>query len=761
MGKSTFAKEDLTRWKCEINPAPIVSRRIKIGRVNDEWLGCCPDVFHKAALNKSDTHPSLTLYKLDDGTWGFKCFSCGANGNIFQFVEKVDKISFPAAVRRVLEEAGVEGWQDGQEQTEVSVPTDPGTPKEHVTFPLTQYSPAVEALEHAPDAQAWLRKRGISMETARKFKIGFVQSASKIVPAHAWRDDGWILFPTLSADGQTVTGVKYRSVVGKKKKAADGKAISGILRAPDTATTLYNLQAVKPGEDVWVVEGEPDALALAQAGVTAVAYPMATYKPSDEEFEILNSAGRRFLAGDSDTEGKKAMDRLAENLSGETHRIQWPNNRKDANDVLTHECENDSKKFKKLVTELAHRAMQTETEAVFITGDQIVPERIIWMWYEKIPFGKMTLFAGNPDNGKSLASTDVAARVTVGKPFPEDPADATHAPGDVLMMVGEDDLKDTAVPRLIAAGANMKRVHFLVAARPVQKEDREVRLDMDIPAIERKLQQNASIKLIVIDPISNYLGDVNMMAEQEVRTILIPLKRMAEKYHVAVVLVMHLNKKNDLDAISRVGGAMAFIGVARCSWLFARDPKEEPAEGEETSKEEPAERKPDTFSMLRIKNNLVASSRSGMAYTVKVRPVPVPNEPEIITPYIEWGGVVEGDANGALGQRGRTSEPGPARKAGRPNEALQKAATWLGGQLQDGLPAESKTIFRNGKEAEGFSPDTLRKAADQLQVRKYHEGAGIHQKWFWVLEPMNATSETVAHGDVEDMMDFDGPRGRE
>lgn len=760
MGKFKFAVEDLSRWKHEINPAPIVAKRIKIQRINNEWLGCCPDVFHKKNLGKSDTHPSFTIYKLDDGTWGFKCFSCGANGNVFQFVEKVDGISFPKAVGRVLEEAGVEGWQDGAEQGEVSVPTDPEAPKEHVTFPLAQYQPAIEALEHAPDGQAWLRKRGISIETARKLKLGFVQSAIKIVPVHAWRDDGWILFPTLSADEQTVTGVKYRSVIGKKKKQADGKMISGILRAPDTATTLYNLQAVKPGDDVWIVEGEPDTLVLAQAGLTAVGYPMATYKPADEEFEILNAAGRRFLAGDNDSEGKKAMDKLAERLSGETHRIQWPNNRKDANDVLTNECGNDLKKFKALIQELAHRAMQTETEAIFIRGDQIKPERIIWLWHEKIPYGKLTLFAGNPDNGKSLASTDIAARITIGKACPEEQNQEDHTPGEVLMMIGEDDLKDTAVPRLMVAGADMKRVHFLLSARPVKEEDREVRLDMDIPAIERKLQQHPDIRLIIIDPISNYLGEVNMMAEQEVRTILIPLKRMAERYNVAVVLVMHLNKKNDLDAISRVGGAMAFIGVARCSWLFARDPKEEPAEGEEAPKET-TERKPDTFSMLRIKNNLVSSSKSGMAYSVNVRPIPIPNEPDIITPYIVWGGVVDRSADEALGGRGRTSEPGMPRKVGRPSEALQKAAKWLADALQNNEPQPSAVLIKAAKEAEGISSDTLHKAKNELHVRVFKEGAGKSLKWFWVLDPVEATTETVALGDHEDMIDFGESQGRE
>src|ERR1035438_1354186 len=104
-----FSNEDLARYKKEINPAPIISKRTKLHREGAEFLGCCPDVFHKKNVQKSDTHPSLRVWKLDDGTWGFKCFSCGESGNVFQFVQAVDGISFSKAVETVLAEAGVEG----------------------------------------------------------------------------------------------------------------------------------------------------------------------------------------------------------------------------------------------------------------------------------------------------------------------------------------------------------------------------------------------------------------------------------------------------------------------------------------------------------------------------------------------------------------------------------------------------------------------------------------------------------------------------
>ena len=268
------------------------------------------------------------------------------------------------------------------------------------------------------------------------------------------------------------------------------------------------------------------------------------------------------LAGDNDKIGVAAMDALQKRLRGAIYRIVWPNNRKDANDVLTNECGNNPAKFKALVEDLKERATQTESILVFRNASEITPRQINWLWQDRIPLGKVTLFAGNPDNGKSLASTSVAAICSRGDNFPASVTD--QKPSDVLMLIGEDDPEDTAIPRLMAARANLDRIDFLDAVRPIKSENREIRLDMDIPAIEKKLASNPNIRLLVIDPISNYLGEVSMVAEQEVRSILIPLKRAAEKYNIAVLIVMHLNKKSDLDAISRVGGAMA----SRSLFLF-------------------------------------------------------------------------------------------------------------------------------------------------------------------------------------------------
>jgi putative DNA primase/helicase len=379
-------------------------------------------------------------------------------------------------------------------------------------------------------------------------------------------------------------------------------------------------------------------------------------------------------------------------------------------------------------------------QAVLRTANTITPKKIKWLWENRVPLGKITLFAGNPDNGKSLAAVSLTAICTTGRDFPD--CANTLPASEVLMMIGEDDLDDTAVPRLMAARADMSKIHFLDAVIRPANPDTDVRLDWDLPAIEAKLETHPNVRLVVIDPISNYLGGVSMVAEQETRSILIPLKKIAARHNIAVVVVMHLNKKSELEAISRVGGAMAFTGVARSSWMFIRDAATEDGK---TS---------DTFAMARIKNNLVSAKSGGLAYHIETIQIPIPNEPEPAwTPFVVWDSAIEKSADDVLEAK-RTRQSGPGRPAGIAPE-LQKAMHWLERALQDG-PKAQKWLKEHAQEESNVSWATLRRAKEELGVLSHK----IALEWLWELPPLTATQQTVTPAD-EDEGDDHAPINRE
>jgi hypothetical protein len=85
------------------------------------------------------------------------------------------------------------------------------------------------------------------------------------------------------------------------------------------------------------------------------------------------------------------------------------------------------------------------------------------------------------------------------------------------------------------------------------------------------------VKLIIIDPVSAYLGAdmrFDSYRETHVRSVLAPVAELARKHDLAVVGIMHLNKKEGAEAINRVSGSGAFVAAARAVWLIAKSKRD-------------------------------------------------------------------------------------------------------------------------------------------------------------------------------------------
>jgi putative DNA primase/helicase len=338
-------------------------------------------------------------------------------------------------------------------------------------------------------------------------------------------------------------------------------------------------------------------------------------------------------------------------------------------------------------------------------GDDIVtqlastinPKKVEWLWPNRVPLGKLTLFVGDPDNGKSMVATYVAATVTTGRAW-FDEKNSVPA-GEVLIFASEDDLNDTAVPRLMAAGADRNKVHFATMRGGQTKEEREMQLTSDGEAIKKFLDENANIRLVVIDPVSNYLGHANMNKEQEVRKALTPLQKLVAETSVAIIGIMHLNKKADSQPIHRIGGAMAFVGVARAVWLFFRDLKDA-----------------DVLHMVPVKKN-IGKRISGLKYQIITKPVKI-GEEDVPEPYLDWLGYPDQTGDDLL-------LPKPA---GRPRDKRGDALEWLKKILSEGpLPA---TEIEARCEAEEFSYRTLERIKEEAGVQSVKLDDG---SWIWKL----------------------------
>jgi hypothetical protein len=364
--------------------------------------------------------------------------------------------------------------------------------------------------------------------------------------------------------------------------------------------------------------------------------------------------------------------------------------------------------FKKAFTVKAAAPQEPEPELEeegfhVINGKGAILRRIRWCWPGRLAFGKLNLFCGNPDHGKSLASLDVVAKVTTGSDWYD--CKNVMDPIEVLIVAAEDGWEDTIAPRLVSANADLSKVHYLKSVVATLKDNQQIKrtlqLDSDVKFLEKFLNQHPKVRLLVIDPVSSYLGHAKMGDEQAVRDVLNPLAALAEKTGICVLVIMHLNKKVDLDAVNRVGGAMAFVGVPRLAWIFAKEAKDE--EDDEDPYRQPTE-EDHTIFMMKLKGNIVKSGGGGLTFLTEARELQIEEGKDWI-PYVNWTGTTQASLE-------EISSKKKSKKKGTSSERKSELRLWLMDFLKGGaMPVGgSGGIHEYAKQIFGVSDATVERA---------------------------------------------------
>lgn len=343
------------------------------------------------------------------------------------------------------------------------------------------------------------------------------------------------------------------------------------------------------------------------------------------------------------------------------------------------------------------------------------PEPVRWFWPGRIARGKLTLIAGDPGLGKSMLTANLAAHCSTGAAFPDGGACPL---GDVLFASAEDDPADTIRPRLDAAKADPTRVHIVSGIESFTArgdvERRLLSLRHDVEAIREAALDLPECRLIVIDPVSAYLGGLDGHNNAEVRALLAPLADLGRDVGAAIVAVTHLNKGSGGQALYRATGSLAFVAAARAAWAVARDKTD-------------AERR----LFLPMKNN-IGKDTSGLSYRIAE---------DNGVPYVVWDKApVSTSIDEALSAGAEFDHEA---------SITDEAADWLRDVLSQQSMSQ-KQIVTAANNGPGFKQRTLERAKQKLGIKSKKVGAGKDSCWVWELPAGMHPDQSAIHFDGEE-----------
>jgi putative DNA primase/helicase len=311
--------------------------------------------------------------------------------------------------------------------------------------------------------------------------------------------------------------------------------------------------------------------------------------------------------------------------------------------------------------------------------------------------GKLSLLIGDPGLGKSTVLIDVACRISVGGQWP----DGGYAPiGSVIILSAEDGLADTLRPRIERQGGDSSRIHALTAIRDKDSE-RPFNLAAGLSHLERAIREVGNVQLIIIDPISAYLGKTDAYKDAEVRTVLGPVATLLERYRVAVCGVAHLTKSDNAKALHRSLNSIAFVAAARTVFGVGVD-------GDA----------PERRILVAVKNNL-ARLPPALAFS------------------IVSGGVLKWESGTVDGVEADTVLSAFAT-GGEESEERKDAVVFLQEILKDGEMACNDVL--KAARGNGISDRTLKRAKSALHVASRKEGTGKGSRWFWSAPQKSANA---------------------
>lgn len=332
-----------------------------------------------------------------------------------------------------------------------------------------------------------------------------------------------------------------------------------------------------------------------------------------------------------------------------------------------------------------------------ITADTVQPRRLRWLWSRRIPIGGMTLLAGREGLGKSTLAVELAAQLTRGE------LDGEHSghPLSVIYIASEDSREHVVVPRLIAAGADMRRVVF-IDAEYQGTPDRLV-LPLDTERLANVVNDRGDVGLIILDAATSTIDSrLDGDRDRQMRQGLEAIGRLADRMECAVLGIVHFGKRTDADTGKLILGTIAWSQVARSVLAVASDDNGE-------------------LVLSVTKSNLARGDTPSLTCTVIETVLDTDDGPTSVG-RIKWNGETEQHARDLLGSTDEEREENDA------------AAKWIIDYLKmNGGSARASDIINTAR-AVDIAERTLRRARKRAQPRVTVDRKGFGGGSVWSID---------------------------
>lgn len=355
---------------------------------------------------------------------------------------------------------------------------------------------------------------------------------------------------------------------------------------------------------------------------------------------------------------------------------------------------------------------------LFRSMDEIEEENIDWIYYPYLARGELTILEGDPGLGKSYLMQMICSSICDGKSLPS----VKHmkpVKGRIVYFDVENSSGTVTKKRLVDNGLeNFK--DFIQVEEPFSIDDEDA-----LDEIYEYFDKHRPV-IAVFDTINTYIGGADAFKSHEVQQTLINFKEIAKRFNCAVVVLRHLTKSSKERALYRGQGSIAFTGMARVVITVGQMPEEE-----------------DLRAMAVTKINVAPCPRA-LTFTINALPDTLKRQNRS---KFEWGEFVDTTTEELVNvnHNAVTGE--------------KKAAIEF---LQDVLDEGEMELKRIEKmaEARSINQRTLRRAADEIGVKRRVTGFGSNRIAYWRLAG-DRRDESRSRGINARPSSNRAPRGRE